>query len=171
MKMEPSLKYNQFYHFHKHMVGSGINEGGKYVPHIGNVYTYRSNLKKGAGHRFFRRQRGLGLASFFTSLISRAAPVLRNIGSHAVDVVSNIAKDAIKGENIKTAAIRNIKEAIPAALSSITKPTLTNANELSPPPTPPPSRELKRKSVISSPIIKRKIPRRPKTTYPALRRL
>lgn len=152
------------------MIGSGINEGEKYIPNIGSVYTYRSNLKKGAGHRFFRRQRGLGLASFFTSLFSRAAPLLRNIGSHAVDVVSHIAKDAIKGENVKASAIRNIKEAIPAALSSISNPSLTKSANIESPLSDELPREVKkRKSVISSPIIKRKKTSRP--SYTALKRL
>lgn len=165
--MDPSLKYNQFYHFHKHMTGAGINEE-KYVPNIGNVYTYRSNLKRGAGHRFFRRQRGLGLASFFTSLISRAAPILRTIGSHAVDVVSHIAKDAIKGENIKSSAIRNIKEAIPSALSSITNPPTLNTSETLKQELSREPKKRKSAAVISSPVIKRK---KNRPTYSALKKL
>lgn len=162
--MNPSLKYNPYYHYLKFMVGDGFNDN-TYIPGVGAVYSYRTSLKRGAGHRFFRRHRGLGFASFFTSLFSRAAPLLRKIGTHAVDVFSNIAKDTIQGENIKSATTRNLKEAIPA-LSKIVNPTIPSPSE-SVSITEIPK---KRKSVvISSPIIKRKKTIRP--TYTALKKL
>ena len=152
-------KYNRYYLYHKHVVGEGIaNE--QYIPDLGPVYTYRAGLRRGRGQYFIRR-RGLGLASFFSSLLQRATPLLRNIGSHAVDVVSNIAKDALQGENIKESAIKNIKKAVTPTINKILNPQ----TETEKTPT------KRKQPIVSSAIKRKKVTFRPSASFTALKKI
>lgn len=145
--MHPSLKYNIFFQHHMRAVGGG----GFDNPFTPNVYTIRQSLKRGQGQYFLRR-RGLGLGSFFTSLWQKATPLLKNIGAHAVDVVSHIAKDALHGENIKESAVRNLKEAVAPIVSNLIKtPDTSTANEINNPLPPITSESV----TVSQPSRKR----------------
>jgi len=139
---------NLYYHHFLLSIGKGVDP--EIDPNIGSIYRYKGGLYKGRPYYVIgniQRRRGLGIGSFFQSLFQRAAPLLRSLGSKTVDVVSNIAKDAIQGENIKTSAIKNIKEAIPAAFSGIINRDNTEYT---------PQLESRKRKVISSSIKKNK---------------
>lgn len=162
--MEPS--HNRYYLYFKHSSGEGLDYGEKYVPSLGQIYSYNPGLQRGRGQLFLRR-RGLGFASFFSSLIQRATPLLRNIGSRAVDVVSNIAKDTLQGTNLKEAAIKNISKAV----SDYTNSSSAEEAPTSLPPQPQQSisKAKKRKTLIASSVARKKA--YPNIQYTALNKL
>jgi hypothetical protein len=150
--MDPS--HNRYYLYFKESSGEGLdtNAGERYIPSLGQIYSYNPGLQRGRGQLFLRR-RGLGFASFFSSLIQRATPLLRNIGSRAVDVVSNIAKDTLQGQNLKEAAIKNISKAVseyttPSQEQKVQTTNIT-ASESKP-------KTKKRKTLIASSIARKK---------------
>ena len=139
------IKHNRYYVHFRNSLGYGLQA----EPDFGQFYSYKSGLQRGRGQLFLRR-RGLGFASFFTSLFQKASPLLKSFGSKAVDVVSNIAKDALQGENIKDSAAKNITQAISSAFTNnstkeVNKPILQN----------PPKRK-RIGPVISSSVPKKK---------------
>jgi len=117
----PNTQYNRYYHyFRREISGRGFDDDeDDYVPNIGHVYNYRVGLERHGRGQFYARHRGFGLGSFFSSLFQRATPFLRNLGSHAVDIVSNIAKDAVQGESIKEAAIKHITKAVTPVVNNL----------------------------------------------------
>lgn len=100
---------NPYYGYFKETVGRG---NGKYYTGIGHVYTARRGIQRGTG--FFvpgasmYSQRGMGFGSVFSSLFRMASPILKVLGLKAVDVVSNIAKDTIDGQNVKESVIKHV---------------------------------------------------------------
>jgi hypothetical protein len=100
---------NPYYSFFKETIGRG---SGKYYTGIGHVYTTRRGLQRGSG--FFMpgapmfNKRGMGFGNVMRALFRMATPILKVLGSKAVDVASNIAKDTIQGENIKDSAVRHV---------------------------------------------------------------
>jgi hypothetical protein len=115
-----AYEQNRYYKHFLLTLGNGIDS--RIEPNIGSVYRYRGGLHRGRPHLAFgsiHRRRGLGFGSFFQALFQRAAPLLRNLGAKTVDLVSNIAKDSLQGENIKDSAIKHIQQAVPAAFSGL----------------------------------------------------
>jgi hypothetical protein len=102
---------NKYYGHFKAVIGRGE---GNYYANIGHVYKKRPGIQRGygrtlIGHKLSSRQRGLGFGSTLMSMFRMAAPILKVLGSKAVDVVSNVAKDAIRGENVKDSVIKHAK--------------------------------------------------------------
>lgn len=127
-------KNNKYYLFFMNQAGKRLDGDGIAVPDLGEIYHFRNGLRRGNGHLVFgriRRRRGLGIGSFLLNLFNRAKPVLRAIGTKAVDVASSIAKDALSGEDIKTSAISNITAALPPTLKRFAG---INTEETSSPP-------------------------------------
>jgi hypothetical protein len=165
MTLPPEAKFNRYYtYFHREITGHGLDDD--YEPNIGSVYNYRIGLERRGRGQYYARHRGFGLGSFFSSLFHRATPFLRNLGTHAVSIVSNIAKDAVQGENIKESAIKHITKAVAPVVDNLlaTKPQ--------PPLSPqqPVSNNRKRKKTITASSIKQKT-RRNNPSYSALNKI
>lgn len=106
---------NKYYGHFKAVTGGGVYDG--YYTNMGQVYKTRPGVQRGYGHhmvnpRLSSRQRGLGFGSTLMSMFRMAAPILRALGSKAVDVVSNVAKDAIQGSNIKESVVKRGKDGV-----------------------------------------------------------
>lgn len=122
MKKHPDYSDNTYYLHFKNSLGFGLEAPG-FPPNFEDVYRYRLGLQRGRGQLLMRR-RGLGFASFFSGLFQRAIPVLQSFGSKAIDVVSNIAKDGIHGENLVESAVKNISKAVSNSVTNST-PTVS----------------------------------------------
>jgi hypothetical protein len=155
--------HNRYYLYFKESRG-GISE--RYEPDLGYVYSYNTNPQRGRGHLATRR-RGLGLYSFFAPYLQRATPFLRNLGSKAVDLVSNIAKDTLKGESLRDSAVKNISKAVTDFTNSPSKSNETS--EKGKQNIDWPSENRKRKTLIASSIARKKL--RPNPKYTALKKL
>lgn len=154
---------NKYYEHFKAVVGRG--DGGYYA-NMGHVYKVRPGIQRGFGHytvgaRLSSRQRGTGFGSTIMSMFRMAVPILKALGSKAVNVVSNIAQDAIQGSNIKDSAVLHTKNEvgdIMAKAPGIFKGLVTKASDaigtqISQPvsaasTTTPPTRALKRKATF-----------------------
>lgn len=115
-------EYNRYYRHFLESMGGGEFE----VPELGEIYHYRSPLRGGGGHLFhahIRQRKGLGFGTYLSSFYQRAKPLLKVLGSQAVNVISGIARDAISGQNIQDATIRNIAKALPPGALPLTLPT------------------------------------------------
>jgi hypothetical protein len=115
--------YNRYYqHF--------LNQSGRgefTIPELGEIYHYKTALRRGNGHLFnsrIRYRRGLGFGTILSSLYQRAKPLLRVLGTKAVNVISNIAKDTLSGKNFKDATIKNISQALPPGIAAFIPPNL-----------------------------------------------
>jgi len=148
--------------YYRHFLAQS-GAGGVDIPDLGEIYRYKSALRKGYGHLFhtrIRQRKGLGFGTFLSSLYQRAKPLLKVLGAQAVNVISGIAKDTISGQNIKDATIRNIAKALPPGLIPVIKPntvpdTATNISPEGPEavvsdlPPPPPSKKRRKKTVLA----------------------
>lgn len=125
-------EYNRYYRHFLTQIGGGEVE----VPELGEIYRYNSPLRKGGGHLFharIRQRKGLGFGSLIASLYQRAKPLLKVLGTQAVNVISGIAKDTISGQNIKDATVRNIAKALPPGLVPVTTSDSTTNQNATPP--------------------------------------
>ena len=72
-----------------------------------------SSLQEGGNVPFYRvpvLQRGYGLAGIFKSVARTVIPSLKEIGKSALTTGLEVLQDVAKGENIKTAAKKRLKE-------------------------------------------------------------
>jgi hypothetical protein len=161
--MEPS--HNRYYQYFIHASGEGLDSDEKFVPNLGQIYSYNPSLLRGRG-QLAGAHRGRG---FFGDLWRSATPYLKNLGSRAVDLVSNIAKDTLHGTSIKEAAIKNIAKTVSDITSSNTSPNV-EVEEATPPPQSSRLKPKKRKSLIASSIARKKS-FRPNIPYSALSKL
>ena len=72
-----------------------------------------SSLQRGGNVPFYRGpvlQRGYGLGSIFKSVARSVMPSLKEIGKSALTTDLEVLQDVAKGENIKTAAKKRLKE-------------------------------------------------------------
>lgn len=121
---------NKYYRFFLSQVNKRQAGGGVAIPELGEIYHFRNGLRRGNGHLVLghvRRRRGLGIGSFLLSLFQRAKPILKTIGTKAIDVASDIAKDALSGKDIRSSAISNISEALPSSIRNLTQNTPTGS--------------------------------------------
>jgi len=145
-EIPPETLNNRYFHyFHNQVTGRGIIEDD-YVPNLGQVYNYNIGLRRGRG-QFYGRHRGFGLGSFFSSLLQRATPFLRNIGNHAVNAAANIAKEAIQGNNIKEAAIKHISNAVAPVVQNLLSNQQQQQQQQPPPPAP---KSTKKRKIITT---------------------
>lgn len=104
------MSENPYYGYFKEVVGRG---SGEYYTGIGQIYKSRRGIQRGYGNFVggfpYGARRGLGLGSTLWSLFRMATPISKVLGSKAVDVVSNIAKDGIEGSNVKEAAKKHAR--------------------------------------------------------------
>jgi hypothetical protein len=109
--MGTGIDDNRYFGHFKAVLGKGE---GTYYANMGHVYKKRPGIQRGyghymMGHKLTSRQRGLGFGSTLMSMFRMAAPILKVLGAKAVDVVSNVAKDAIQGQNVKDSVIKHAK--------------------------------------------------------------
>ena len=164
------VENNPYYGYFKEVVGRG---SGQYYPGIGQVYRARRGIQRGYGHFFagtpYRTRRGLGIGSALMSLFRMASPILRVLGSKAVDVAANIAKDSIQGDNFKSSAIKHTSTGakqllgkVPEAFSGLmTKNIPPIRNELSTDSEPAETGANSRIATRKNPAIRRR--KRPPT--------
>ena len=72
-----------------------------------------SSLQRGGNVPFYRGpvlQRGYGLRSIFKSVARSVMPSLKEIGKSALNTGLEVLQDVAKGENIKSAAKKRLKE-------------------------------------------------------------
>ena len=77
------------------------------------AFPEESSLQRGGNIPFHRRpvlQRGYGLGSIFRSVARSVMPSLKEIGKSALTIGLELLQDVAKGENIKTAAKKHLKE-------------------------------------------------------------
>ena len=77
------------------------------------AFPERSSLQRGGNVLFYRGpvlQRGYGIGSIFKSVTRSAMPSLKEIGKSALTTGLEVLQDVAKGENIKTAAKKRLKE-------------------------------------------------------------
>lgn len=133
------LATNPYFHYFKTVVGRG---NGEYYTGIGNIYKSRRGIQRGYGIFLpgvpHGARRGLGLGSVFKSLFRVATPILRNIGtalgSTAVDVLSNTAKDALQGSILTQSFLKHGKTGAQDLLSKVPRAfsgTIERASPLS----------------------------------------
>jgi hypothetical protein len=134
---------NKYYGHFKAVMGRG---DGSYYANMGHVYKTRPGVQRGYGSyivspKLSSRQRGLGFGSTLMSMFKMAAPILKALGSKAINVVSNVAQDAIQGSNIKDSAIKHARSEVsdiiaqaPAVFSGL----VTKASEAMTEPTSQP---------------------------------
>ena len=75
--------------------------------------TEESSLQRGGNVPFYHGpvlQRGYGLGSIFKSVARSVTPSLKEIGKSALTTGLEVLQDVTKGENIKTAAKKRLKE-------------------------------------------------------------
>jgi hypothetical protein len=112
---------NRYYEYFKEAVGKG---DGQYYANIGEIYRMRPGIQRGYGQFVVgsrlqgRYKRGMGIGSAIMSLFKRAVPLLKVLGSRAVDLASNIAKDTIQGNNVKESAIKHASNEANTLLSN-----------------------------------------------------
>ena len=77
------------------------------------AFPEESSLQKGGTVPFYHRpvlQRGYGIVSIFRSVARTVMPSLKEIGKSALTTRLEVLQDVAKGENIKTAAEKRLKE-------------------------------------------------------------
>ena len=77
------------------------------------AFPEESSLQRGGNVPFYRGpvlQRGYGLGSIFKSVARSVMPSLKEIGKSALTTGLEVLQDVPKGENIKTAAKKRLKE-------------------------------------------------------------
>ena len=77
------------------------------------AFPEESSLQRGGNVPFYRGpvlQRGYGLGSIFKSVARSVMPSLKEIGKSAFTTGLEVLQDVAKGENIKTAAKKRLKE-------------------------------------------------------------
>ena len=77
------------------------------------AFPEESSLQRGGSVSFYRGpvlQRGYGLRSIFKSVARSVIPSLKEIGKFALTTGLEVLQDVEKGENIKTAAKKRLKE-------------------------------------------------------------
>ena len=77
------------------------------------AFPEESSLQRGGNVPFYRGpvlQRGYGLGSIFKSVARSVMPSLKEIGKSALTTGLEVLQDVAKGENIKTAAKKRLKE-------------------------------------------------------------
>ena len=77
------------------------------------VFPEESSLQRGDNVSFYRGpvlQRGYGLGSIFKSVARSVMPSLKEIRKSALTTGLEVLQDVAKGENIKTAAKKRLKE-------------------------------------------------------------
>lgn len=134
--------------------GSGDSSEYVYVPHYGHVYKYNPGLRHGSGVLIpsvglypYGNLHGLGVKNFFRNLFHRARPILRSVGNKVVDITANIVKDTIEGKDLKTAAVKNVVQALPTVLqNTLHQSSLEDETDNSFVPTKVTSIEPKKKS-------------------------
>jgi len=157
-------EYNRYYQHFLNQTG----RGGFTIPEIGEIYHYKTALRRGEGRLFNSRiqhRRGLGFGTYLSALYQRAKPLLKVLGTKAVNIVSNIAKDTLSGKNLKDAAVQNIIKALPPGISSIAFPPKTESETGS---AVAPFDIIKKRSVRRKLTRKRKIGRGLEEQYPGL---
>lgn len=172
--------HNKYYTFFRNQAGHQLLQGkGVAIPDLGEIYRFKGGLRTGRGQFMLGRARirsGSGIASYLLSMLQRATPFLRTLGSKAIDVASNIAKDAIRGDSLKTAAISNIRANVPDSIVSHFLPPETTPEKFTIIPNVPKKTSLKRKVTFAPNSLKRRgVPKRSLTgrglreQYPGLR--
>lgn len=100
---------------------------------IGDVYESLPIFQRGYGGGaggvytrsvYQRSKLGYGIGSFFSRIFSFAKPWLKQGLQHAIDIGSNVAKDALAGENLKSSLKTRIKERIPEKYSALVDKTI-----------------------------------------------
>ena len=77
------------------------------------AFPEKSSLQRGGSVPFYRGpvlQRGYGLGSIFKSVARSVMPSLKEIGKSALTTGLEVLQDVAKGENIKSAAKKRLKE-------------------------------------------------------------
>ena len=77
------------------------------------AFPEESSLQRGGNVPFYRGpvlQRGCGLGSIFKGVARSVMPSLKEIGKSALTTGLEVLQDVAKGENIKTAAKKRLKE-------------------------------------------------------------
>lgn len=77
------------------------------------AFPEESSLQRGGNVPFYRGpvlQRGYGLGSIFKSVARSVMPSLKEIGKSALTTGLEVLQDVAKGENVKTAAKKRLKE-------------------------------------------------------------
>ena len=77
------------------------------------AFPEESSLQTGGNVPFYRGpvlQRGYGIGSIFKSVARSVMPSLKEIGKSALTTGLEVLQDVTKGENIKTAAKKRLKE-------------------------------------------------------------
>ena len=77
------------------------------------AFLEESSLQRGGNVPFYRRpvlQRGYGIGRIFKSVARSVMPSLKEIGKSALTTGLEVLQDAAKGENIKTAVKKRLKE-------------------------------------------------------------
>ena len=77
------------------------------------AFPEESSLQRGGNVPFYRGpvlQRGYGIGSIFKSVARSVMPSLKEIGKSALTTGLEVLQDVAKGENIKTAAKKRLKE-------------------------------------------------------------
>ena len=77
------------------------------------AFPETSSLQRGGNVPFYRGpvlQRGYGLGSIFKSVARSVMPSLKEIGKSALTTGLEVLQDVAKGENIKSAAKKRLKE-------------------------------------------------------------
>ena len=81
--------------------------------YYGQAFPEESSLQREGNVPFYRGpvlQRGYGIASIFKSVARSVMPSLKEIGKSALTAGLEVLQDVAKGENIKTAAKKRLKE-------------------------------------------------------------
>ena len=77
------------------------------------AFPEESSLQRGGNVPFYRGpvlQRGYGLGNIFKSVARSVMPSLKEIGKSALTIGLEVLQDVAKGENIKSAAKKRLKE-------------------------------------------------------------
>jgi hypothetical protein len=108
-----SVDDNPYFNFYKSTTGKGS---------IGGIYRNEPDFQRGYGvtvRRLKLRKRsqlGSGIGSWFSNLFRMAQPYLKSGLKTVLNVGSNIARDVIDGENVKSAFKKRVKEKVSATL-------------------------------------------------------
>ena len=81
--------------------------------HYAQAFPEKSSLQRGGNVPFYRGpvlQRGYGLGSIFKSVAGSVMPSLKEIGKSVLTSGFEVLQDVAKGENIKSAAKKRLKE-------------------------------------------------------------
>jgi hypothetical protein len=156
-----SVDDNPYFNFYKRTTGKGS---------IGGIYRNEPDFQQGYGvtvRRSKMRKRsqlGGGIGSWFSNLFRMAQPYLKSGLKTVLNVGSNIARDVIDGENVKSAFKKRVKAmvsaALPPQLSNIVNKTIGSGKSCG----------SKRKSVAANKRcgVKKSAKRRKLKTFPGL---